>query len=175
MLTYTDLNCKSTKLQPISTLAKAVIMNSNEDLSNFGNGTENVIRLFHRVVCFELLSCLCDGGIHFFFFFSHVVSLYSPRDSKSICTKTELGWIFRNISFHLVKSSFWLTHTSVLVNIWTTEFETGEKIQLKSYLYNAQLLHQSGSVPFRSPNAPAATCHRVACREWLASNLSQQA
>lgn len=68
MLTYTDLNCKSTKLQPISTLAKAVIMNSNEDLSNFGNGTEKVIRLFHRVVCFELLSCLCDGGIHFFFF-----------------------------------------------------------------------------------------------------------
>lgn len=120
MLTYTDLNCKSTKLQPISILAKAVIMNSNEDLSNFGNGTENVIRLFHRVVCFEFLRSLCDGGIHFLFFvcfFSHVVSLYSPRDSKNICTKTELGWIFRNISFHLVKSSFWLTHTSVLVNI----------------------------------------------------------
>lgn len=113
MLTYTDSNCKSTKLQHISTLAKAVIMNCNEDLSNFGNGTENVIRLFHRVVCFEFLSCLCDGGIHFFYFifvffcfFLMWFSLYSPRDSKNICTKTELGWIFRNISSHLVKSSF---------------------------------------------------------------------
>lgn len=107
MLTYRNPNCKAQ--QHISTLAKAVIMNCNEDLSNFGNGTENVIRLFHRVVCFEFLSCLCDGGILFVFFFlilfwffcffSHVVSLYSPRDSKNICTKTELGWIFRNISW----------------------------------------------------------------------------
>lgn len=113
MLTCTFAVWVCIKLQHISTLVKAVIMNCNEDLSNFGNGTENVIRLFHRVVCFEFLSCLCDGGIHFFYFifvffcfFLMWFSLYSPRDSKNICTKTELGWIFRNISSHLVKSSF---------------------------------------------------------------------
>lgn len=109
MLTYTDLNCKSTNLQHISTLAKAVIMNSNEDLSNFGNGTENVIRLFHRVLwVFELFVRWWHTFFYFilFFVFPHAVGLYSPRDSKNICTKTELGWIFRNISSHLVKSSF---------------------------------------------------------------------
>lgn len=66
MLTYRNPNCKAQ--QHISTLAKAVIMNCNEALSNIGNGTGNVIRLFHRVVCFEFLSCLCDGGILFVFF-----------------------------------------------------------------------------------------------------------
>lgn len=96
MLTYTDLNCKSTNLQHISTLAKAVIMNSNEDLSNFGNGTENVIRLFHRVVCFEFLSCLCDGGIHFFilfcflFFLMRLVSIH-PETAKIYVPKLNWG------------------------------------------------------------------------------------
>lgn len=98
MLTYTDPNCKSTKLQHISTLAKAVIMNCNEDLSNFGNGTENVIRLFHRVVCFEFLSCLCDGGIHFFYFifvffvfFSCGLVFIHPETAKIYVPKLNWG------------------------------------------------------------------------------------
>lgn len=125
MLTYTNPNCKSTELQHISTLAKAVIMNCNEDLSNFGNGTENVIRLFHRVVCFEFLSCLCDGGIllhtfilfcFFCFFFLMWLVFIHPERAKIYVPK--LNWGGLEISVGI-----W----SVLLNIWTTEFETGEK------------------------------------------------
>lgn len=98
MLTCTFAVWVCIKLQHISTLAKAVIMNCNEDLSNFGNGTENVIRLFHRVVCFEFLSCLCDGGIHFFIlflfffvFFSCGLVFIHPETAKIYVPKLNWG------------------------------------------------------------------------------------